>query len=599
MATHLPLPVADAGFIADLTAFLQGEEPARFLDMFQPFVSSGGTHGTGAGLTGTPDALVAYPAGIYTTETGSITYADASTTWVIADDATTGNLGTYTRVTGTHYLIDGSSGTLPALPSGCVQLMKVTTAGGAVTAVQDLRLMSPVKRLANGGIVFSSAYATLQEAVDALALTGGVCYIEPGEYTLADTLRLGDGGAASVSTRQGIFLVGLGAPYSDAFGYTDDPAVKITWAGGADPVIAVLGPLAGWGVSNLSIDGADAASHGILVTSAQYGDCRNIAIKGCETAGIGSTTVATFGGAANTSSFHNKWTNVFVDAPGDFGISLDSGSATSNTGFNTFDNCFIVVSGNGIGLNLGACSNNFFINLHCSLGGGAATGVNFAYDNGQSPLWPAANFFFGLEPHDKVLTQSGTPGAGLSPNWIVGVSKANGALPIDIEGVIVFDTTDQGHVVLQPSHNSSNPTAEGDVVVGSTATATARLIPAITDVSDIGSETLRFRNLYVMGGVAGQVISTTTTPYTVLADDFLIKVDATAGAKTVNLPTAVGIRGRQYIIKKIDASGNAVTVEGDGAETVDGAANATLAAQWDAVTVMSDNANWLIVAIGP
>lgn len=86
-----------------------------------------------------------------------------------------------------------------------------------------------------------------------------------------------------------------------------------------------------------------------------------------------------------------------------------------------------------------------------------------------------------------------------------------------------------------------------------------------------------------------------TAAYTLTSVDDTVFVDATAGAVTVTLPTAVGIAGKCYTVKKIDVSVNAVTVDGDGAETVDGAAGAGLPLQWNSVTVCSDGANWGIV----
>jgi hypothetical protein len=46
-------------------------------------------------------------------------------------------------------------------------------------------------------------------------------------------------------------------------------------------------------------------------------------------------------------------------------------------------------------------------------------------------------------------------------------------------------------------------------------------------------------------------------------------------------------------VKRINGGGNAVTVDGSGSETIDGAANVSLSSQWDRITVISDNANWL------
>jgi hypothetical protein len=74
-----------------------------------------------------------------------------------------------------------------------------------------------------------------------------------------------------------------------------------------------------------------------------------------------------------------------------------------------------------------------------------------------------------------------------------------------------------------------------------------------------------------------------------------VGVDASGAARTITLPTAVGITGREYAIIKTDAGANAVTVDGNGAETINGSANKALAAQYDFVRVVSDGTNWLII----
>lgn len=84
-----------------------------------------------------------------------------------------------------------------------------------------------------------------------------------------------------------------------------------------------------------------------------------------------------------------------------------------------------------------------------------------------------------------------------------------------------------------------------------------------------------------------------TAAYTASPVDDLILADATSGAITVTLETAVGCDGRRHLIKKSDASGNAITVACTGSETIDGAATATLAAQYDTLAVISNGTNWL------
>jgi hypothetical protein len=95
------------------------------------------------------------------------------------------------------------------------------------------------------------------------------------------------------------------------------------------------------------------------------------------------------------------------------------------------------------------------------------------------------------------------------------------------------------------------------------------------------------------GLVAG--ITTKIAAYTATASDHTILCNATGGAFTITLPAASNT-GLVFVIKKTDASGNAVTVDGAGAETIDGAATVSLSAQWASIMIQSNGANWLILA---
>lgn len=559
--THFPLPVADASFLPTLTAFLTGEDAARFRDQFQDFVVTGGFHGPGAGLVGSPGATTAYCAGELVTETAGITYPNGASVWVIIDAATAGSRDTFTRVSGTHYLIDTTSVAEPILPTGAVWCMRVTTSGGAVTQTEDLRAMSAVRTLANRGMVFTSHYQTLQDAIDALPAAGGIVWIEPGAYVLTQTLTLGDGGAATVSTRQGIYLVGMGAPYSTQFGFSNSPAVRLVWAGGGSPVVEVRGPLAGWGIQNVAIDGTGSATYGLRVVSAQYGDVRNVCISGALVAGIGTHTVATFGGVNDTSVTQNFFNNVFVRSDGSYGIELTSGAATSFTSYNTFCNVEIVIAGNGRALQLGAAVANFFYALRFALLGGAVAAVNFAFDNGQNGALPADNMFFGLDPGNKPITQTGTAAFETRPNLIVGLVQSGGAIVPDIEALALIYTNKAGDLHLTPSRNEANPREQGMTVVGPT--------------------------------IAGAPIKTVTTHYTMTDVDSTILGDATSGALVVTLQPAIDVPGRIVHVKKVDASANAVFLDAAGDEWIDGdPATIGLTTQWATRTVQSDGQAW-------
>jgi hypothetical protein len=87
-----------------------------------------------------------------------------------------------------------------------------------------------------------------------------------------------------------------------------------------------------------------------------------------------------------------------------------------------------------------------------------------------------------------------------------------------------------------------------------------------------------------------------TASATLILNDSIVLVDATAGAVTVTLPPALNAEEKRFTIKKVDASGNAVTIDGNGAETIDGAATKSLAAQYNAYDIVSQNGAWWIVS---
>jgi hypothetical protein len=86
-----------------------------------------------------------------------------------------------------------------------------------------------------------------------------------------------------------------------------------------------------------------------------------------------------------------------------------------------------------------------------------------------------------------------------------------------------------------------------------------------------------------------------TGNYSVADSDYTVTVDCTGAARTMNLPSAVGHQGRIYVFKKIDASANAMILDGNGSETIDGQLTISKTTQWDTVRIQSDGANWFII----
>jgi len=71
-------------------------------------------------------------------------------------------------------------------------------------------------------------------------------------------------------------------------------------------------------------------------------------------------------------------------------------------------------------------------------------------------------------------------------------------------------------------------------------------------------------------------------------------VDATSAVTTITLPAPADVKF-PITVKKIDVSANNVTVDTPGSETIDGAADDTIASQYDSVTYVTDGSNWFTV----
>lgn len=90
-----------------------------------------------------------------------------------------------------------------------------------------------------------------------------------------------------------------------------------------------------------------------------------------------------------------------------------------------------------------------------------------------------------------------------------------------------------------------------------------------------------------------------TTGYTVVIGDRnkMIGCDATSAAFTITLlAAATAGDGFMLAIKKTDSSGNAITIDGNASETIDGETTATVSSQYDSVLLKCDGSNWHIVA---
>jgi len=124
---------------------------------------------------------------------------------------------------------------------------------------------------------------------------------------------------------------------------------------------------------------------------------------------------------------------------------------------------------------------------------------------------------------------------------------------------------------------------DGNLLVTNAATGQTSGLPTTDPTS----------TLTVEGSLALSTRAITATA-TATATDHTIRCDATSAAITVNLPAASGCVGRIYVVKKTDNVNN-VTIDPDGAETIDGAATQVLTTQYAVLTIQSNGAGWDVI----
>jgi hypothetical protein len=191
---------------------------------------------------------------------------------------------------------------------------------------------------------------------------------------------------------------------------------------------------------------------------------------------------------------------------------------------------------------------------------------------------PVQGSTFGLSSILKFYSRAND---GWATGWTerFGVSSVSGILRINGSslGAGLASFTTSGGLI------SNSLSGAGGIIVATSYTAVTSSDDFRWDVTN--------KTLQVNGGYAAKVI-TKLGAYTIKGSDSYILCDATAGPFTVVLPAAsaitVGATGQTFTIKKIDATGNAVTVSRAGSDSIEGSSTITLGSQYSGVTVFSD-----------
>lgn len=101
-----------------------------------------------------------------------------------------------------------------------------------------------------------------------------------------------------------------------------------------------------------------------------------------------------------------------------------------------------------------------------------------------------------------------------------------------------------------------------------------------------------------VGGSFGTATEATAASSGLGAGVFTRRIDATAGLTIATLPDATLVRGRIYVLKKIDATVNPARISTVLGQTIDGLLTIDMLVQYQTVTVQSNGVNWDAIWIG-
>ncbi len=296
-------------------------------------------------------------------------------------------------------------------------------------------------------------------------------------------------------------------------------------------------------------------------------------IKGNSTSNairIGSTAASGVGNGSSSGS-----DNILIGASG-----VATGLTTGNQNIAVGTNALQGVTSGGSNVAMGGSSLQSLVSSTGNTAIGQFAGLSITgsentaigYQAGWGPTSGSQNIIIGTETAQGLTTGGGNTFIG----YRAGKTLGSGT----VSNVTVLANDNSNNLTTNLAQSNTLYIPGQNVYIGA--------IPSTTAVN--GSK------LQVNGSFS-LPIAAKTAAYTLTTSDYTIVADATSGAFAVTLPTAVGIAGRIYVIKRISAAANDVTVGTTSSQTIDvGATTYVLSSQYKVVTLQSDGTGWIVIA---
>ncbi len=92
-------------------------------------------------------------------------------------------------------------------------------------------------------------------------------------------------------------------------------------------------------------------------------------------------------------------------------------------------------------------------------------------------------------------------------------------------------------------------------------------------------------------------VTSQSTTYSAVAGDEVILMDASGGVRDVDLPAVASSTHMSIVVVKTDSSTNAVTLDPNASETINGASGGlVLSQQYESVRIVCDGSEWFVIA---